>query len=496
MRKIILFLAFLAIFLLFIKSPTDPDFFWHLRYGEEILKTGQVPYEDRFSFTFPGYRWANSYWLSEVLIYFLVAKTGFFLPVLVFAALGAATFLAVALGARVEKVTLSAALAAAFWGAVVALPILGLRPQTLSLIFTGLIFLALNQFWLKKRPKLIFLLPVIFLVWANSHAGFILGLILIWLFWVLESGRFLAQKFLKSPKMASPYLTPSQLKILLGINFLSTLVTLVNPYRFGLWQTVLNDAASDKIKNQIVEWASPDFHTELGLLFFFFLLALVVLAFWGRTRVHLTRFLILLVFGLMALAAVRHIAIFALLATPFLAEELTALPWEKVKFPQQNLALGLFFLVFSLATAVQFVPQTFQASRSIKDLALAGDFPYQAVEYLKAHPQERMFNLYNWGGFLIWQLTDNKTFIDGRMSGWKKNGRVALDDDGQIRNLRGDFTEVIEFWQIQSFLIPPNSPLAAYLKIHPDWEKRYEDKIAIIFVRRLPPRTGEKKMIK
>src|SRR3989304_10304987 len=103
MKKLVLLAAFLALFSLFLKPPTDPDLFWHLRYGEEILKTGQIPYGDKFSFTLPGYPWANSYWLSEVLIFYLVAKAGFLVTVLLFAFLGALTYFGVGLGARLKK---------------------------------------------------------------------------------------------------------------------------------------------------------------------------------------------------------------------------------------------------------------------------------------------------------------------------------------------------------------------------------------------------------
>ncbi|MDP3998348.1 MAG: hypothetical protein Q8P89_01930, partial [bacterium] len=186
----------------------------------------------------------------------------------------------------------------------------------------------------------------------------------------------------------------------------------------------------------------------------------------------------------LALAAVRHIAIFALLAVPLLAEELALVPWERIKFPEKSLVLPLFFLVFALTWAAQFFPQIYQSSKSIKNLSLAGGYPYQAVEYLKEHPQERMFNFYNWGGYLIWQLPENKTFIDGRMSGWKKDKRIILDDDSQIMFLKNGFEETLDFWKINSFLIPADSPLAQYLKIHPAWEKKYEDKTAVVFVRR------------
>ena len=480
----ILFSSFLAIFFLFLKPPTDPDLFWHLRYGEEILKTYKIPYENHFSFTFLGYRAADSWWLSEVLIFWLVSKTGFFLPTLLFAALGAVTFLAVGFWARVGKASAGAISGAAFFGAFVSWQILGLRPQTISLALLGLVFILLHQFWLGKRVKLIFFLPLIFILWANLHTGFALGLILIWLFWSLELSRILIQKYFKLPKLEFPQLTPSRLKLLLGINALSTLGTLVNPYGIGLWQTIFNDAASPKIKNEILEWLAPNFHSELGLLFLFYLFILVVLAWRTKIKIHPTRFLILGTFCFLALAAVRHISVFVLLATPLLAEELSLLPWKKFAFPYKNLALALFFLTFALVWAWQFFPRTFKATRSGRNLAIIGGYPYEAVEYLKKHPQKRIFNEYGWGGFLIWQLPQGKTFIDGRMPGWRKDGREIFGDYIKVVDLEKDLQEVLDFWAVETFLISPDTPLAQYLKIHSDWEERYRDETAVIFARR------------
>lgn len=484
MNKIVIFSAFLAIFMLFLKPPNDPDLFWHLRYGEEILKTHQIPYEDQFSFTMSGYQWADSYWLSEVLFYFLVSKTGFLFPALLFAFLGAVPFLAVGFGARLGQADSRLIAIASFLGAIVSYPILGFRPQAISIVLFGVVIIIIHQFWLNKRAKLIFLLPLIFLLWANLHAGFTLGLFLVWSFWGFELGRFFYAKLLKTEEITRPYLALSQLKLLFGLLFLSSLVTFCNPYGVGLWQTILNDATSSEIKKQIAEWMAPDLHGEFGLFFFFYLLVLVVLAYLGRIRIHPTRFLILLVFSFFALAAVRHIAILAMLATPFLAEELSVMPWKKINFRYKILALILFLLFFSFAWAVPIVPQTFQSTRNLKNLATDGGYPYDAVEYLKSHPQERILAEYGWGGYLIWQLPQSKTFIDGRMPGWKRGQKEILTDYVKVVDLQNEGPQLLDHWQVQAVLLPPDYPLNQYLKLHPNWEKNYEDKSAVIFTRR------------
>lgn len=484
MKKIILVTAFLAIFSFFLKPPTDPDLFWHLRYGEEILKTHQIPYGDQYSFTLPGYRWADSYWLSEVLIYLLVSKTGFLLPIILFTLLGAVTYLAVGFWGRVGKVNSEAVAGAAFLGAFVSWPILGLRPQTISLTLLGLIFIIIHQFWLDSRPKLIFLLPVVFLFWANLHAGFTLGLILIWSFLFAELAQQVVQKLWRFRAIPQPSLNFSQIKILFFVNTFSTLITLVNPYGFGLWRTVFNDASSPTIKNQIAEWLAPNFHYEFGLVFFLYLLLLLFLAYLVRMRIHPVRLLILLLFCFLALAAVRHISVFALLSTPLLAEELMLLPWRKINFAYKRLTLVLFLGLFSLVWLGQYLPQIYKATRNLKNLAEEGNYPYGAVEYLKKNPQERIFNEYGWGGYLIWQLPQNKTFIDGRMPGWRRGDKDILEDYSNIIDLKKDGPDLLKSWQIKTVLVSPDYAIVQFLKMNPGWEKRYKDETAVIYTRK------------
>lgn len=521
MRKLIVSLTFLTIFVLFLKPLTDPDLFWHLKYGEEILKTHRFPYADQFSFTFPGYQAADSWWLSEVLIYFLVSKTGFFFPALLFAALGAVSYLAVGFWTLTKGVNPAIVAGSVFFSAIVSWQVMGVRPQVISLAFLAVAFIILHQFWQNRHPKLIFFMPLIFLLWANFHAGFTLGLLLIWLFWATEMTRFLGEKFWRQ-KREIPYLTSRQLKFLLGVNFFSVLITLVNPYGVGLWQTVLNDTASPKIKILISEWLPPTSRSELGLLFFFYLFVLGFLIYFqsaktppdragmkreenelarqgypawseaeggvvhlSRIKINPTRLVILAVFSLLGLAAVRHIAVFGLLAIPVLVEGLAALPLRKVAFSYKNLVPPLFLVLFAGGWAFQILPQTYRSSISVKDLAGSGGYPYEAVEYLKKNAPERLFNVYGWGGYLIWQAPGIKTFIDGRMPGWKRDGREILDDYDKIINLKKEAPELLDFWQIRTVLISPDSPLTLYLKIHPQWEKRYEDSTAVIFSRKV-----------
>jgi hypothetical protein len=158
------------------KGVQDPDFFWHISAGKLIVQTGQVPSTDPFSFTWFGKPWTPHEWLSEVLIYWLVTGLGRIGALIVFGLFPAAIFaiLAVALrracGARgpcpgaslrrrcVRDDRLRDAAAA---GDQLAPP---RRPVWLLLEARP------------EHPRRFLLLVPLFVLWANLHGLYVVGL--------------------------------------------------------------------------------------------------------------------------------------------------------------------------------------------------------------------------------------------------------------------------------------------------------------------------------
>ena len=70
-----IFIIVFTIMLLFPKFE-DPDFYWHLKTGELIVTTAQLPWHDVFTYTNSGNAWVLSEWLSQVIFYLLYQQTG------------------------------------------------------------------------------------------------------------------------------------------------------------------------------------------------------------------------------------------------------------------------------------------------------------------------------------------------------------------------------------------------------------------------------------
>src|SRR5215475_1111239 len=68
-RRAFVLIFALGLFALAARPMRDPDLWWHLRTGELIVQSHDVPHTDPFSFTRQVQPWINHEWLSDVLIY-------------------------------------------------------------------------------------------------------------------------------------------------------------------------------------------------------------------------------------------------------------------------------------------------------------------------------------------------------------------------------------------------------------------------------------------
>ncbi len=163
-------------FLLGIFPLKDADYYWHLRTGDLIRQSGQVPRVDFFTFTRAGTPWIDLHWIFQVGISWIREHGG--VPALTLAkavVTSLAVFLLITARRRAWPV----------WTMILAwLPALlvlsgrmYVRPETLSLLYLAL-YLAVICRW-DRYPALAWLLPAVQVAWVNSHGLFVLGPIIL-----------------------------------------------------------------------------------------------------------------------------------------------------------------------------------------------------------------------------------------------------------------------------------------------------------------------------
>ena len=183
------------------KNIIDLDFWWHLATGRWIVLHHSFITEDVFSFTFRGHPWVDLTWGFEIFLYQLYQLVnGTWLISAAMALLVAAT---IALGwkifeglTRASSPSGSAVPHSVFAGFLVFLAAFNVldirwihRPEQFTHFF-GMVFLYLLwKDWDKTSRGLtgrvpLWILPLVQVLWVNTHGLFILGPFLVGLFTV------------------------------------------------------------------------------------------------------------------------------------------------------------------------------------------------------------------------------------------------------------------------------------------------------------------------
>ncbi len=466
-----------GLFAMAARNVTDPDVWWHLRTGQLILQNHAVFHSDPYSFTMLGHPWINHEWLSGVLIFSIYRLAGWGGLIVTFAAITSATFMLVFLRCKGGPY-----LAAAFsvWAAMASAPAWGVRPQTLSLFLASLFLLLLERSY--ARPKLLWYTLPLTLIWVNLHGGFAIGIVFMALFLIgdLLDVAFDFEEWSKSR---------ARLRRLTTAIAACLAVIPLNPYGIQMYWYPFRTVYSKSIEGYISEWASPNFHQSMYLPALLLLLAIFVAAAISPARLRARELLLLLATTWAALHSARHIPIFAVVSAPILANLVYA--WTKENWNRFDSA-GKQLLPFSggqllngilLATFLLFggfrVNQVIKAQAEVERRS----FPLSAISFLRENSLPGpIFNSYNWGGYLIWQLYPGyRVYIDGRADLY---GDSFLDQFASTYQISSSSWRLdMDARGIQTVLVPPEAPIASALRSSPDWKEVYEDPQAVILLR-------------
>ena len=170
---------------------TDRDLWWQLRSGEWILQNRQVPSLDPFSYGSVGREWVDLHWLFQIVLAGVYRLAGLSGAVLM-AAIASAAGVLVAFAASARNRSLGPQIVC--WAPALALIGWRLppRPELFSLVFLA-IYLAVIEF-ARDRPKLLWSLPIVQLLWVNSHGLFILGPLVLGLAFVEQAAQACLQR--------------------------------------------------------------------------------------------------------------------------------------------------------------------------------------------------------------------------------------------------------------------------------------------------------------
>jgi hypothetical protein len=490
-RRLVVAILFVALFAMAVRVPVDTDTWWHLAAGRETLKSGHILQTDLFSHTRYDVRWINHSWLSQVILYWLFERFSYAGLGLWMAAVVTAAFVLVYLQMEGDPFTrafilvLAAATSAVVWIA---------RPQLLSFLLTAVVAYILYLFkW--RRVNRLWLLPLVFVLWVNLHAGYALGFMVLAAFVAGEVfNRLLA---LVAPAQ-DPILDWRGIGLAIGVTALSALLLALNPNTTRMWTYYLDTVRIGVLQDFIQEWRSPDFHPLYTHPFIWLLLAtLAALGLSGR-RVDGSDLALVGMFAYASLLAGRNFGPFALVAAPVLGRHVTPIlhrlgvalrergvtlfspapPLSRSAARKGVVNLLLLVLIIALAVVKVRIPLTVAFNEREQRKGL----PVGAVEWMRQHrPSTEMFNPYNWGGYLVWALwPDYRVFVDGRTDLY---GDDLLRQYLEVQLGRPGFQDVLAEYDVNLVLTYPDDGLSLQLACSGEWEEVYRDEVAVIWVR-------------
>jgi hypothetical protein len=464
--RIFLAILFLGLFSMAVRNVTDPDVWWHLKTGQFIAAHKAVPHTDPFSYTRSGAPWVAHEWLTDLLVYQLHRAFGWSGLIVIFAAVISAAFFLLYLRCGPAPYVAGIATLVA---ACATVPLWGIRPQILSLLLTSLWLLILERS--EKSPSLLWWTLPLTLLWVNLHAGFALGLAILFLFLV---GQCVERLLTPLQQDNNSHLRFSALIFLLDL-----LIVPLNPNGARLFSYPLETLRSAAMQKYILEWASPNFHHAEYWPFLLIVLVSFAILIWSRSPVRPRDLLLLLVSLYAALCSIRMIPFFVLIAIPIISKRLGTWPSpSSLSHPRPpstrsalNAAIVIAMLAFAAAHLFQVVERQTQAEKD--------HFPSGAVAFLQTHPPSGpIFNNYDWGGYLIWKIyPSTRVFIDGRADLY---GQPLLDQFADTYSFKGTWQQNLRDWNITTVLVPPDSALATGLRHSPEWHISYEDQNSLV----------------
>lgn len=521
-RRFLFCITLAAALLAFLGPLFAYDLWWHLKAGGLILSSGAVPRTDPFSFTAAGRPWTYHSWLSGLALTGVWRAGGTTGLIGLRAVLIAGSLMVGWVAARKRGV--GAGLASVL--VLAACLQLKLRALARPYLFSFVLFivfalilqscaaspleraleqarecrrrfkrLAAESCFLWGAGGRLILLPLLTVLWANLHAGFISGMLLIGAFgvgemvslWVRRDGRPYGGALLREPDGA-------RFRAMFLAGILCLPASLLTPYGPGTLLYPFRLLEGVKLVKQVQEWQPMPFGMAFAVFWGLLALGGIILVrsvYFSRKAGRLgdeigpvvTDLLLMCGFAFLAVQAVRHMAWFLLLVPSVFGWHLAV---SRRCFPQAPgeaeggerkryayVAILLALVVGALPFARGGLPRT----------GLARDrFPVKACDYIEAKGLNyRLYNSYEWGGYLIWRLwPEMQVFIDGRCLVY---GDEIIGQALQVEQGGQGWEQVLDDRDVEMFLVRYRKKDASHLFAGGRWRCVYWDDVAVIGLR-------------
>ena len=507
----------------------DAGIGWHIRNGQQMLLTHAITRNDPFSATINGGAWYAWEWLYDVLIAVIHQTLGLNGVVFFSAAIIAAAFV-LTLNFSVRR---SGNLVIVFFLLLLSLGASSIhflaRPHVLSWLFTVAWFWILDSSeadCLAADPagrsaarsattgrRRLWLLPLLMLVWVNVHGGFLIGFVLLAIYWLSTVWYAFTLKEDKFAEFLAKLRWRAQAKRLAGVGLAAGVASLVNPYGWNLHAHIYGYLSNRFLMEHIDEFQSPNFHGVAQRCFALLVLAAMV-ALAARVRALRVSEVLVILFALYSgLYASRNIPVssllLALMVGPLLSNMLSSaihnfagrlasfrtsfrtlidrvsMFTERVGALQSSLQAHLWPIAAAAFLGVIAVHGGSLGANRLMDAHFDPKrFPVGAVDFLDrktATERDPVTVPDYWGGYLIYRLYPRTLVaVDDRHDLY---GEEFVKSYLKMVHVEPGWDGLLEKYRARCVLVPKSSALANILELSPPWKRVYADDVGVIFER-------------
>jgi hypothetical protein len=444
------------------------DLGWHLAAGDLIRDRGNIPFQDPWSFTLGDKQWYNLSWLWDVIASVLFQYTKFSGLTLFVVACGAVivgylTSICLSSGASAVAVCISVFSACLLYPSFATPPniYLAASPNTSTMLFCVIFYGECL-----KRTRC-FLLPVIMVLWANLHGGFVLGFLIVGIF----CGAALLRRDWVNFEIYS----------FAGVGCLVAIC--INPLGWHIYDGVVA-TLGHFVQAYITEWLSYSENIAMpgsipGLVYILIFIGFE-LRYRASSPIPLESRLLSWLFLFLGLYQFRYMSFFFLFSTVPLALHIDRLLPKRLNNSEVQKSLLAAGILGACALPLAFM--------QIKPaLELPQMLSEQDALYLQTHfSHARLLNHWNVGGLLIFRTQGAvPVFVDGRAATAYPDD--LLRDYFKLVELEIDETAwdtVLEKYQIDTVLwVKAHEQLRRFLVDKRGWKEEYAGIYESIYVK-------------
>lgn len=486
------FVLLLSVLCYYATIDYDYDLWFHLKYGELYFKNHTWTIDhSAFSWTPADPGWKYVTWIGSSLLYLVYEIAGipglYVLMWLIFLTV-AGLFLsrATAGGGTVDIRHLAAIMLVA---AAIAPTAVIIKPELFTILFFA--FAVFIYFSARSGTKDLFpVYPLLFLIWVNTHGGFIFGLFFISL---ILCGELFTCFLLKMDSL--PIHSLKRLALAAGLSYLATLINPHGPYYHAALLKDLTSQAYMGTAKQLYAYSSlwqslvTDVHayrpavsawSMTGMLVLF--LGSVVYGYRKKHTADVTLLITNLAFFILAMAKARAGIFFPLVwlfSISHLVKSHASAFTGKFSAPAAIIlivCLSGIFLNYYVA----------YSSRSWFGSRMDEFIPVREVAFIQENNLPGpVLNDYLTGGYMLWSMyPDHKVFIDPRYGPYVN---TVLPDWLRIkaRLTPGELEDFTSRYPFRIALIGLDEiDVISWLLKSPEWKLAYFDRAAVVIVHR------------